>query len=90
MSQNGIEDIKLQGGGTSSAMPHKNNPVLAETLVTLARYNAGLMGILHQSSIHENERSGTAWTLEFMTVPQVAITTSASLNNALHLLKNLA
>ena len=33
-------EIELAGGGGSSAMPHKQNPVAAETLVALARFNA--------------------------------------------------
>ena len=39
MAQAGGE-IELAGGGGSSAMPHKQNPVDAEMLVTLARFNA--------------------------------------------------
>ena len=39
MAQNGGE-IALTGGGGSSAMPHKRNPVAAEVLVALARFNA--------------------------------------------------
>ena len=39
MAQAG-DEIALSGGGGSSAMPHKQNPVGAEVLVTLARFNA--------------------------------------------------
>jgi 3-carboxy-cis,cis-muconate cycloisomerase len=41
-------DIRLSGGGVSSAMAHKQNPVAAEVLVSLARFNAvqagGMLG----------------------------------------------
>jgi 3-carboxy-cis,cis-muconate cycloisomerase len=37
---------------------------LAEVLVTLARFNTGLLGTVHQALVYENERSGSAWTLE--------------------------
>ena len=47
MAQNEVGEIRLAGGGGSSAMPHKSNPVLAEVLVTLARFSAGLTGTLH-------------------------------------------
>ena len=50
MAQNEVGEVRLAGGGGSSAMPHKSNPVLAETLVTLARFSAGLAGTLHQSA----------------------------------------
>jgi 3-carboxy-cis,cis-muconate cycloisomerase len=79
MAQNEIGAIRLPSGGGSSAMAHKSNPVAAEILVALARFNAGLLGTLHQAQVHENERSGAAWTLEWMVLPQMAIATAASL-----------
>ena len=57
MAQNEIGEIRLAGGGGSSAMPHKANPVGAEVLVALARFAAGLAGTLHQGLVAENERS---------------------------------
>ena len=73
MAQQGVGEITLAGGGGSSAMPHKKNPVLAELLVTLARYAAGLNGTLGQTLVHEQERSGTAWTLEWMVLPPLTM-----------------
>ena len=67
-------------------MAHKSNPVAAEILVTLARFNAGLLGTLHQAQLHENERSGAAWTLEWMVLPQMAIATAAGLEKARELI----
>ena len=49
MAQQGVDSIELSGGGRSSTMPHKSNPVLAELLVTLARFNATQISILHHS-----------------------------------------
>ncbi|RIX99666.1 3-carboxy-cis,cis-muconate cycloisomerase [Aureimonas flava] len=72
MAQTGMAAIELSGGGGSSAMAHKKNPVGAEALVSLARFDAGLLGILSQSMVHENERSGAAWTLEWLVLPQMA------------------
>jgi 3-carboxy-cis,cis-muconate cycloisomerase len=77
--QNEIGAVALAGGGGSSSMAHKSNPVNAEVLVALARYNAGLVGVLQQSMVHENERSGAAWTLEWLALPPVVITAGASL-----------
>lgn len=82
LAQNEVGAVTLSGGGGSSAMAHKSNPVSAEVLVTLARYNAGLAGILQQALVHENERSGAAWTLEWLTLPQMAVTAGASLRLA--------
>lgn len=71
LAQSEVGEITLQGGGASSAMAHKHNPIAAETLVALARFNAGLNGVLNQSMVHENERSGAAWTLEWLVLPQI-------------------
>jgi 3-carboxy-cis,cis-muconate cycloisomerase len=90
MAQNEIGEVRLASGGGSSAMPHKSNPVPAEVLVTLARFNAGLLGTLHQALVHENERSGAAWTLEWMILPQMVTATAAGLARALSLIEGMS
>ncbi len=89
MAQMGGEQIKLSGGGGSSAMAHKQNPVLAETLITIAQFNATQMSGLHQSLIHEQERSGASWMVEWMIMPQLFVTTSAALRNANKLIDSI-
>ncbi len=66
------DEIELAGGGGSSAMPHKQNPVAAEALVSLARFNAVQLSGIHQSLVHEQERSGAAWTLEWLLLPPMS------------------
>lgn len=83
------EEIELAGGGGSSAMPHKQNPVTAETLVTLARFNAVQLSGIHQSLVHEQERSGAAWTLEWLLLPPMVMATAASLRAARELIGNV-
>lgn len=89
MALRGEDDIRLSGGGGSSAMPHKQNPVGAEKLVTLARFNATLVSGLHQSLVHETERSGAAWTLEWLLLPQMCQATGASLTACINLLASI-
>ncbi len=79
LSQQEVAAIRIEGGGGSSAMAHKSNPVNAEVLVALARSNAGHSGTLQQALVHEYERSGAAWTLEWLTLPQMLVTAGASL-----------
>lgn len=86
MAQQGIDEISLAGGGSSSAMPHKQNPILAELLVTLARYNATQLGGMHQALVHEQERSGAAWALEWMILPNMLNATARSLSAACELI----
>ena len=80
MAQGG--EVALSGGGSSSAMPHKANPVGAEVLVALARFNAAQVGGLQQAMVHEQERSGAAWALEWLLLPPMLIATAAALRAA--------
>ncbi len=82
-------EIELAGGGASSAMAHKQNPVAAETLVALARFNATQLSAIHHSLVHEQERSGAAWTLEWLVLPQMVMATAASLRLARELAGNI-
>lgn len=75
-------EIGFEGAGTSSAMPHKSNPIRAEALITLSRYNSVLVSGMFHGLVHEQERSGSAWTLEWIILPQICVTAGASLNSA--------
>ncbi len=63
-------------------MPHKSNPVKAEVLVALARFNATQVSGMHHALIHEQERSGAAWSLEWLLLPPMLQATGAALNAA--------
>jgi len=89
MAQQGIDEIALSGGGSSSAMPHKQNPVQGELLVTFARFNAVQLAGFHQSLVHEQERSGAAWMLEWMILPQMCVATGTALRTGLDLIQSI-
>lgn len=89
MAQQGVDEISFSNTGGSSAMPHKQNPVLAEILVALARFNATQLSGVHQSMVHEQERSGAAWTLEWMILPQMCAATGSALSNAQKLIESV-
>ncbi|MGI9352206.1 MAG: 3-carboxy-cis,cis-muconate cycloisomerase [Rhizobiaceae bacterium] len=89
MAQNGIDELSFEGAGSSSAMAHKQNPVKAEMLVTLARFSATLVSGMHHNAVHEQERSGISWTYEWLVVPQLCVVAGASLRNANLLLRSV-
>ncbi|MCB1969975.1 MAG: 3-carboxy-cis,cis-muconate cycloisomerase [Geminicoccaceae bacterium] len=83
MAQNEVGEIREADGGGSSAMPHKSNPVRSETLVTLARVNAGSLGTMHQSAIQEHERGGAGWQLEWQELPRMAMHAAAAIEHGI-------
>jgi 3-carboxy-cis,cis-muconate cycloisomerase len=82
MAQQGVGAARLRSGGTSSAMAHKANPVRAELLVTLARFNTVQLPGMHAALDHEQERSGISWSLEWLVLPRMCEATGAGLRLA--------
>lgn len=91
MGQTEINEVQESiTGGKSSAMPHKNNPVLSEALVAIAKINAAFQSQLLQSMIHVNERDGAALILEWNAIPQMLINAGTALNHAISICKTIA
>lgn len=82
LMRSGTGEIRLQGAGASSTMPNKQNPVGAELLIALARQQSGLMGVLHQSGIHRDQRDGAAWFTEWMCLPQIVLGAASAARTA--------
>lgn len=89
LSQTEVGEVTFTNGGGSSTMPQKCNPVNAETLVALARHNAGQVGQMHQAMVQEHERSGSAWTQEWLSLPPMLISTAVALRHARDALDHL-
>jgi 3-carboxy-cis,cis-muconate cycloisomerase len=58
--------------------------------VALAEYAAAQLPAMHRAQLHENERSGTAWTLEWMVLPPILVAGLAGLRRADQLLGTIA
>lgn len=79
LGQNEIGEVRQKGGGGSSTLPGKNNPVGAEAIVALSHHAAAQLSALAQSALHEHERGGSAWSLEWLTLPSLVTAAGASL-----------
>lgn len=82
LTQSEVAEVSLGSGGGSSTMPNKVNPVGPEVIVTLARNTIGLLANMHQCALHEHERGGASWMLEWLNLPQMAVATGAALAHA--------
>jgi 3-carboxy-cis,cis-muconate cycloisomerase len=89
MAQNEVGELRQAAGGGSSTLPQKANPVLAEALVTLARQNATSLSAMAQAQLHAHERDGTAWQLEWLTLPGMVGSTAVALARSLLLVETL-
>ncbi|MCY4445968.1 MAG: lyase family protein [Rhodobacteraceae bacterium] len=84
-----MQEVVFNQGGSSSAMPHKSNPIGAETIVAISNYLSSLSSGINHCLIHEQERSGSMWTLEWMIVPQVLSLSAKSCSLLDHTLKDI-
>ena len=83
------DGINAGAGGASSTMPHKQNPVLQEAVVALARNNAGFVSQLQESMIHAQERDGSAWNQELQILPLMLNATATALRHAVVLCRTI-
>ena len=85
MAQSGINEIRIAGAGGSSTMPQKQNPVGPSVLVAFAHQTAALSAAMQGAGLHRQQRDGAAWFVEWLTLPQLCISTGRALALALDL-----
>jgi 3-carboxy-cis,cis-muconate cycloisomerase len=79
LTATGLSEVRITGAGGSSTMPQKQNPVGPSVLVALARQVIGLSGTLTGAGLHRQARDGAAWFTEWLTLPQMCISTGRAL-----------
>lgn len=90
LTQSGLDEVSLGGGGASSTMPQKHNPVAPSVLVALSRQAIGLSAILQGASLHRQQRDGAAWFTEWLVLPQMCISLGRMLGLSIDLLATLS
>jgi adenylosuccinate lyase len=68
-----LRELSLAEGVGSITMPHKRNPEMAEQLGTLARVVRANAGLLAESLVHDHERDGRSWKVEWHAVPELTM-----------------
>lgn len=82
LAQSELGEVTLTTSGGSSTLPNKANPITADVLITLARFNATQIAGIHQAALQEQERGGSGWQLEWLTLPAMAVAAGAALCRA--------
>jgi 3-carboxy-cis,cis-muconate cycloisomerase len=82
LTATGLSEVRITGAGGSSTMPQKQNPVGPSVLVALARQVIGLSATLTGAGLHRQARDGAAWFTEWLTLPQMCISTGRALELA--------
>src|SRR5205823_544502 len=73
----------------SSTMPHKRNPAIAESIVTLGRTLRHTVGLMHDALLHEHERDAAAWRIEWKALPEACLMTGVMLQQMTYVLAGL-
>ncbi len=84
-----IGELKLGAGGGSSTMPQKQNPVAAETIISLFRVAAAMHVLMQESLVHREQRDGVAWALEEHALPAICTASARALALAIALVQEL-
>lgn len=79
----------VEGTVGSITMPHKRNPEVSEHIGTLARLIRHHANSLAESLVHEHERDGRSWKVEWGAIPPACIMTGALLKLSKTLCANL-
>ncbi len=89
LAQTEVGEVAEAGGGESSTMPHKNNPVNAVLLGACARRAPGLVATLLATMEQEHERAAGAWHAEWEPLTTLLRLTGAAAGHARRLLESL-
>ena len=84
-----VGELRLAGGGGSSTLPHKQNPVRAEVLLALHGLAGTLEQTMTQAMLHRQQRDGAAWMLEWHALPQLCAVCGRALQLGIALLTGL-
>jgi 3-carboxy-cis,cis-muconate cycloisomerase len=84
-----VAEPAVQGRGSSSAMPHKRNPVLATLIRSAALQVPALSAALTQCLVSEDERSAGAWHAEWQLLRECLRLTGGAAHTAVELAEGL-
>ena len=90
MAQNEVGEIKFSGAGKSSTMPNKFNPILPETLLSLASYCRSQSDLMGSTLVTSHERDGVCMSLDRLAFPPLICAAAASIMQAIKCLASMS
>jgi 3-carboxy-cis,cis-muconate cycloisomerase len=84
-----VREAAAADRGGSSAMPHKQNPVAAITILGCTKQTPGLLATLTSAAEQEHQRAAGAWHSEWLPFSQLLTLTSSAASWSAELLSNL-
>ncbi len=92
MSQTEVGEVlegAAPGKGTSSAMPHKHNPVDATLARSAAKYAMNTVPVIMGTMDAEHERAAGSWQAEWQAIPALFCSVAAAVSRVKNALNNL-
>ena len=84
-----LAEARIAGGGTSSTMPQKRNPILSQQLMRASRLTRSYLDLALDGAMADHDRATAAWALEWNSVaPSIAVAGGA-IDAALRLIEGL-
>ena len=90
LSREEIAEVRLAGGGGSSAMPHKRNPVDAVAVTAAAVEAPALLQVVASAAVGGDERSAGRWHAEWTSLRRLARLARSSATTTARLVDGLS
>jgi adenylosuccinate lyase len=84
-----VEEPFNPGKVGSSTMPHKRNPSLCETMITVGRTLRYDVAIMQEALVQTHERESAVWKLEWKALPEICMGLGLLLSLGRHVLEHL-
>jgi len=84
-----ITEKTLPGGGRSSTMPQKRNPMLTQSVLVSGKLVRGNLAALLESMAQDHERGSATWQIEWSLIPEVCSHTLSALQTLNSLIDSL-
>jgi len=90
MTQSEVGELFEKGGGKSSTMPQKRNPIVTQNVLVAGKLTRSKLQGMVESMIQDHERGSASWQIEWTLIPDIcshSFFALKSLNNLIGILE---